>query len=409
MIGTKGGGPMDIRRNMLVQAGKDSCYNVSLLFVSGTMVQLFLAHKGVTSAQIGVFSSVLQIVSMAVMVLLSDVAERFTCMQKACSKLLLIQAVLYLLYLPVAAVSTLGSKAVFWCVMLISSIQTVFVALRSIWEYKLLYEIAPVRESGTLMSFGGIGVGIVGMVSGWLFSALIEKSPTDRTYLICMAIGSAALFLAAFFCRQLKVISQVFTVVQNKQNHFSEIKAVLLGPDFRNYIIPNAMRGITNGVFVSITLIAMASGLSAGNVARLSVMSTLGFILGSTLYYFLTKRCRASTIGILGSILLCACFFMSLGGPNWFLGVYMVSYVGKVLMDYAVVVVVMENIEPTTSGIYNTWRIVIFTLISAATVLVIGMIVEQIDPLWFLIPCGLCYLISMLWYAIGFGKKNAQA
>ena len=397
---------MENRKNMLTYAGKEAGYSLAQLFINGTMIQLFLSHKGVSSAEIGLFSSILQIVSTTVMVLLSDLADRHPRIHRLNTRLLYLQAALFLLYLPLAAFGGMSSQIIFWAVLLISCIQTVFIACKGILEYKLLYEIAPVSESGKIMSFSGIGLGVVGIVAGQLFAVLIERDSSDRTYLFCMAVCAMLLFLSAVCCGKLKTLGTVFTPVAKKKSHFADISAVLQSPDFVHFLIPNSLRGITHGVFISMTLIAMASGLSDSDTAKLAVMSSIGYIAGSSMYFLMTKRRSAAFIGMVGAILICPCVLMTCGGSQWFLALYLVSYIGKVIMDYAIVVLVMQLIDPAVAGVYNAWRTVLLFAVSSITVLVVGLVVDWIHPLWLLIPCALSYLISMIWYALAFRKRN---
>ena len=399
---------MEKQRNMLMYAGKEAGYSVAQLFISGTMIQLFLAHKGASSAQIGAFSSVLQVVSTAITLLLSDLADRHAEIHRLSTRLFYLQAGLYLLYLPLALVGGIGSQVLFYCVLLLSVLQTVLVASKGILEYKLLYEIAPVEESGRIMSFSGIGIGVLGIAAGQLFAALIDRDPSDRTYFVCMVVCAVLLFLSAVCCGKLRTVGMVFRPSASKKSHLSEIRTVLCSPDFIHFLVPNALRGVTHGVFLSITLIALASGLSAADTAKLAVMSSVGHITGSGLYFLMAKSRSAAFIGMVGAILVCPCVLMTFGGSSWFLWIYLISYIGKVILDYAIVVLVMQIIDPAVAGVYNAWRNALLFAVSSATVLVVGLVVDWIHPLWILVPCALSYLISMIWYAVSFRKRQQQ-
>ncbi|MEA4965487.1 MAG: hypothetical protein VB055_06675 [Oscillospiraceae bacterium] len=66
----------DTRWNFAFYAGKEAAFNAALPFVSATLIQLFLAHKGVATEQIGLFNAITYLVNIGVMIFLSGLLYR---------------------------------------------------------------------------------------------------------------------------------------------------------------------------------------------------------------------------------------------------------------------------------------------------------------------------------------------
>jgi len=395
--------------NPIFYALKDSTYSAAMLFVNGSMLQLFLAYKGLSSAEIGMISSAIQIVTTAITLLMSNLAERCGNVMKTATRLILGQAILFVFYLPLAAIANLSVSTVLWTILVLVIVQTTLNACKAILEYRIMYHIVPLDQITSLFSFNGIVIGLFSMGAATLYSSLLANYPGSYSYLICMIIANIFLFGSTFCFGRIKPVNlnEPEQYAAEKKPKVS-VRKVLLSKQFLYLLIPNCLRGINYGIFGSMTLIAIASGLTHAEAARMSVMSSLSVIISYFLYFVLTKYLKPAKTGLIGSLLLCVCFFQTAGSANWFLALYCISYIGKSLMDNDIAVLVMHFVDAEIAGVYNAWRNMLGSAVSALTVFLVGLVVDTINPLFLLIPYGLVTVFCMGWYYIMYHKFTAK-
>lgn len=388
----------DTTWNFILYAGKEAAFNAMLPFVTGTLIQLFLAHKGVVAERIGLFNTVIYIVNIAATILLSGTAERQPNAVRQCNRPMLMQSLLYFCYLP--AVFCADSATVFWIILPAAIVQTLLYACKSIYEYKLLYQIVDISQYGAITSFTGIAIGIAGIITSWICARLIAAGQGELPYLVGMVITGVMLF-AAYVCnKSLRIVNHSFDTAAPKAMGVGQVWALLRSPVFMYFAIPNILRGITLGVTNSIALIALGMGLSEGTTATLATMCAMGYVVGSFLYYILEKRIRETGAGIMGAVLLCTIVLLPEGNSGWFLGLFLIAYIGRILVDYSIPVLVVHMIDPETAGTYNAWRGILSNLAAAITAYAVGALIGKVNPLVLLIPCAAGYGICMIWYCV---------
>ena len=398
------------RRNFSLYAVREGAYTAAMPFINGTLVQLFLAHKGVASERIGLFNTVLYIVNIGFTILLSNLAEKKPNALLRCNRLLLIQAALYLgfftAFLPVQP----GGDRLFLIVLAAASIQMALYSCKYIYEYKLLYQIIDINRYGALASFTGVVIGLMGAGCGWVCARIIEKGSGDTPYLLGMLLTEALLIAAYLSAKNLAVVNHAFDGARKAPVSAGETVRMLRSPVFRKFVIPNILRGVTIGITNSIALIALGMGYSEGVAARLTVMSSLGYITGSVFYHFFERKVKPVTMGLIGSVLLCAMAFMPHSSGTALQALFLIAFFGRILVDYSVPVMVFGMIDPEISGAYNAWRNVLFSLTAAGVSYAVGALVGRVNPLWLLAPGAAAYGISMVCYGVlykKFGKVPA--
>ena len=141
-------------------------------------------------------------------------------------------------------------------------------------------------------------------------------------------------------------------------------------------------------------------GYSESFTATISVTCAVSSILGSFIFGLLGKKYHAKQIGIIGSALLCMLVFLPANNGTLFLLLYTVAYLGRIIVDQSVPVLVFQMIDPEIAGIYNAWRSILFSLSAAGTSYLVGVLVERVHPMLLLVPFALAYLVSMIWYKV---------
>lgn len=397
----------DVSRNLVIYPLREGFFNAAMPMVNGALIQLFLAHQGVSAARIGLFTSIIYLVTLASTILASGIAEQKADPSKQCRRVIWLQAAFYLLFFPLALVK-MDPFYVFLLVTLMASLQIVIYSSKVILGYKIPYQIITMDKYGPFSAFTGIAMGVVGMVMNYIYSAIIEADAAGNPYLLCMILAFGMMLISYALSSMIRPVNHGFDVQTGKPMRLGDSVHIFREPVFKTFIIPNAIRGITIGVTDSMALIALAMGLSEGSASRLPLMFSIGYIVSSFLYYLLPHWISVQKVGILGCVMLAAILFLPRGNDVLFLVLTFVAYVGRLLVDAAVPELVYRMISPDIAGAYNAWRGVLYNVVSVVTVYLLGNVVERVSPLFLLVPCVAAYAISMGWYCVMFKKFHGN-
>ena len=109
-------------------------------------------------------------------------------------------------------------------------------------------------------------------------------------------------------------------------------------------------------------------------------------------------------VAIIGSLLVLAMISLPHDMPNVFLVVFLIAYVGRVLVDYAIPVMLIRVVPADIAGIYNAGRNILLNISSTVSVFAVGALLGKISALWLLTACALAYIIGMIWYMVLYKK-----
>ena len=222
--------------------------------------------------------------------------------------------------------------------------------------------------------------------------------------MVCTAI-SLLLMVVAWYCTfRMKPVNDVYATPSHNTMSVKKLLEVFRMPLFRKFLVPNTLRGITIGVTNSIALIALYMGLTEGQASIIPIICALGYVGASCLFHFLSKYLPLPSVAIIGSILVFALISLPHDNSTVFLSVFLVAYVGRVLVDYAIPVMLIRVVPADIAGIYNAGRNILLNLSSTVSVFAVGALLGKISALWLLSACALAYLIGMIWYMILYKK-----
>lgn len=390
--------------NRIFFAAKESGYAMALPFVNGAMIQLFLSNRGVTSERIGFLMSVLHVVNLLATFLLSDLAERCQNPLQKSNRILLLHVLTFPVMMLTVLIPGMRAEHIFWMVLIISCGQVVLYACKIIYEYKLAYQIIDIKHYGGMLALSGVWSGISTFCISAVSAALIDRSEGILPYFLIMVITELSLLIAFLGSQRLRPIHEVFCSKTVSDRSWKQVAAVLRSPVFLCFLVPNVLRGVTIGGTGCIALVALSMGYSESFTATISVICAVASILGSVVFGLLGKKKHAKEIGLIGSALLCLLVFLPSNNGTVFLLLYTVAYLGRIIVDQSIPVLVFQMIDPEIAGIYNAWRSILFSLSAAGTSYLVGILVERVHPLLLLLPVALAYLVSMIWYKACFQR-----
>ena len=386
-------------KNIIYMATKDGALTAAMPMVNGSLIQLFLTNRAVSAYYVGLFSTIVSIITVVGTMLCSYISEKFPKPLKQYQWLYFLQLVIYLAMIPIAYFSMTPGN-LFWIMSLIAGLITFLCSWTSILGYKIPYMTIPFESYGTFTAISGAVTGIVGVVSSFAFSAVINGNWGGNPYLVCICITTVLLIISWYCTYRLTPVNNVYDTPSHSAMNIKKLFEVFKMPLFRKFLVPNTLRGITIGITNSIALIALYMGLTEGQASMLPIICALGYVGASFLFHFLSKHMPLPTVAIIGSLLVLALISLPHDKPSVFLTVFLVAYIGRVLVDYAIPVMLIRVVPAEIAGIYNAGRYILLNLSSTVSVFAVGALLGRISALWLLSACALAYIVGMIWYMI---------
>ena len=390
-------------KNIIFMAAKDGALAAAMPMVNGSLVQLFLTNRDVSAYYVGLFSTIVSIITVVGTMLCSYISEKFPKPLKQYQWLFFLQLAFYLAMIPIACF-TMSPGSLFLILSLIAGAITFLCAWNSILGYKIPYMTIPFESYGTYTAVSGAVTGIVGVVASFMFSAVINGNLGGNPYLICICI-TVVLMVIAWYCTcRLTPVNNVYDAPSHNSMSIKKLLEVFNMPLFRKFLVPNTLRGITIGITNSIALIALYMGLTEGQASILPIICALGYVVASFMFHFLSKYIPLPVVAIIGSLLVLALISLPHDNSPVFLSVFLVAYIGRVIVDYAIPVMLIRVVPADIAGIYNAGRYILLNLSSTVSVFAVGALLGKISALWLLSACALAYIIGMIWYMILYKK-----
>lgn len=391
------------KKNVIFMAAKDGALAAAMPMVNGSLIQLFLTNRAVSAYYVGLFSTLVSIITVVGTMLCSYLSEKFPKPLKQYQWLYFLQLAIYLAMIPIAYFS-MTPMSLFLVLSLIACLITFLSSWSGILGYKIPYMTIPFDAYGNYTAVSGAVTGIVGVVSSFAFSAVINGNWGGKPYLVCIMITTVLMIIAWYCTYRLQPVNHVYDAPSHNAMTVKKLLEVFKMPLFRKFLVPNTLRGITIGVTNSIALIALYMGLTEGQASMIPIICALGYVASSFLFHFLSKHMPLPTVAIIGSLLVFVLISLPHDNCPVFLTVFLIAYVGRVLVDYAIPVMLIRVVPADIAGIYNAGRCILLNLSSTVSVFAVGALLGKISVLWLLSACAVAYLAGMIWYMVLYKK-----
>lgn len=382
---------------------RDALYSLSLVFTTGAIIQTFLNNIGLSTYQIGIFTTAVSICNVLTTVLLSNLGERTKSIKKSLSICLFAISVSVLGFLPFCFTLKLPSNTIFLMVTVVGCIQALFIAIKTIFEFKLPYQIIDINSYDRLVSINGIIMGIVGMLPGFLISESLKHFAYLKVMFGCFLLSVVFLILSV-------IVNQSFIILssENENNISTEkvnILTILKLKQFSWFILPNLTRGVSMGTVQMAAVIGIAEiGLSDTETAYMSIVVSLANLIGSIMYVVFANRVANYKILILSSLLMILYMFVTASNSSLFLIIYFLTNVAYINYNYAVPSMIYKIIPFEIAGIYNAWRMILTTITTAASTSIIGHFLGKVPAVYMIGFATICQLFTAICYLILYKK-----
>lgn len=391
------------KQNIALMATKDAALAAAMPMVNGSLVQLFLTNRHVSTYYVGLFSTLVSIVMVVGTMVCSYFSEKLPKPLTQYRWLFFLQLAVYLAMIPIACVS-MAPSSIFWLLSLIACAITFLHSWNAILGYKIPYMTVPFASYGSYTAISGAATGIVGVVSSLAFSGVINGNWGGNPYLICICITSVLMVVAWYCTYKLTPVNSVYDGLSHNTMNIKKILEVFKMPLFRKFIVPNTLRGITIGITNSIALIALYMGLTEGQASMIPIVCALGYVVSSFLFHFLSKYMPLPTVALIGAFMVVVLISLPHDNTPVFLAVFLIAYIGRVLVDYAIPVMLIHVVPAEIAGTYNAGRYILLNFSSTISVFAVGALLGRISALWLLSACALAYIVGMIWYMVLYNK-----
>lgn len=381
-------------------------YLSAIMLSSGTVIQIFMTNAGISKQLIGVYSSLVNIVSLTVTTLFSKFADEIRDIKRANTKSILLIAICCLGFLPPCFTQAPNQLLLLtrYVMIPISILQTIFISMHSVLDYKLPYYIIDIKEYGSITAIYGIISYACSTALSLILSYCIDHFDYVTTMLYAFAVSAVLVFLAALINQTYK-IHDIPIATPKKVNMVKALMELVKMKDFYVFIIPNFLRGISTGVISVLAVICLGLGYQNTTASALVTVTNVAYFLGSSIYYVLSKRMTAQKICLLGAVLLIPLSFTFAFRDTGFLILAFLTLVGKLLVDYAVPLRIYSIIPPEIACTYHAGRLLITSLGTAFAMGISGFLIEGGFSILFIAVGILSQFISSLVYLLYKRKK----
>ena len=371
---------------------------VALMFVSGTLIQTFLASIGFSSDLIYIHSSLLQAFNTATIILFAGFANK-SCPIKRSAFSILPTALLFLIYIPLA-ISRSASMLSYLLLSGVGIAQQVSIGLYTVCEYKVPYYIYRVEEYGVMNAICGIISSVLSLAIGALISWLSLRY--DFVDIMIVAFAVSALLIAATFLSTVgqKNLREGEVEAETDNRAESSVFALLRYPVFSHLIPANLFRGFAGGVITVLATVALDLGYNETLTASMVSVSAAATMLGCVIFAAISKKAHPTLPIVIGSVLVLTLPMLLINNDLTFLAVYGIILFGRTFIDYGVPTMLIRIVPVEIAGSYNAWRMVLNqggSLIATTVAAWLPIPVLLILAAIFQIISGISYLF--------FGKK----
>lgn len=386
-------------KNFFIFFAISAFYNIALLFMQDSIIQTFLRHYGVSNRLLGIYTTLLNIVNVSAMMFSSQLSNKSknaaTTIMKAC----LTMAISFFGFLPIClSTGKLSAGVVFAIALSVGIVQFLANAVRDVFAYKLPYQIIDMRDYPILVSVNGIIYGVACIVASAIFAWFLEIYKYEHVMAASFTAAAIFMLFAALLNSRYKLTFTPEEKSENGEVRSLTIKELLLLPEFKSLIIPNFLRGIATGTVSMIAVMALNLGYTATDTAYLATLRSAAGIIGSLLFALIGGKINSRFICFGGAIVMLVMPMLALPTKWVFFAVYLIVYVAKMMVDYAVPTIIYRVTPYEIAGSYHAWRLLIMNAGTALGTYLVGEVIDYVPTAVILAVAAVAQLLSSTGY-----------
>jgi len=373
----------------------------SMALISITaVIPFFLEQLGATTFQIAIAVTLPMICMLATQPFFGFIASRSIFMNKTFGKILLLQRIIFLIYILTIPIFSANNFILIYAFLLSWTVFNIFVGSYSVFHTPLLLKLLPPNKRGFIRSIGFAIGSFIGVGMSALIPIILRSFTFPYDYMVVFLLGAFFLIINAIVFLLMK---QGDDVELNKpmglKEYTLQMPATLRkNSAFRAMIVTGLTLAVANALLPYYTLYAIREfSATEGHLALLTGSAIFAVAIGNLSFGFLVDRCGPRFTMALVACLVTIAGVIALGSNSLsFLFVaWVMANVGSsgfmVSLSLLLGIVSPPNKLPLYVGVHTT----ISSAFSAVFILVLSPVLDHIGfvPLFSLIL--LCGLLSL--------------
>lgn len=379
---------------------RDALYAVAAQFFGGTIIQNFLIALGADSSHVGVYVTVVNSVNIAATLLFSGRSDRSKDVKTAISRFYILISLAYPGLAALCLLSGIGIKYAFFIALILGAINSLFVQLRTMFDYKTPYLIFDRDRYRKILPLDGIISGSACILSSLLLTFLLGKFPYFTVMPLGFLTAAVLILIASILNRRLRIHNE-YAAPEKK----AKVVDVIRSPKFTAFIAPNFLRGLARGVFDMTAVFGLYEKiLNTSTSVILVTCANAAAMLACFSYSLGAKKFNNRFFVLTGTLLMSLMPILPFLPTSGFIALYFVCYLGATLVDYSIPLIVYDFVPYQIASTYNAWRMMLTTLGNSLAALAAGKLTGHAPtPLIYAVAVAF-QLFCGLWY--GFYKER---
>lgn len=376
------------QKNFFISSASNALFTFFTVCTSVTMIQAFLAYRGVNGFGLGLIATVTNITQALSYFLCIGVCDKLKDIVKTTAASIVLQIVLPLILIALAAFNGLEALSLLCIAVIGVAFQNFVFSYRTLLVTKLSVYLVPAPDYGRFQAVTGVACGLVSILAGAVNPLLISSFGEQNGY-------TALFALAVLFCLSSGIFSVFLKPIDYAPNNktdsspFKAILDILKYDRFNSFAFIYCVRGIALGAGMMLLPLGIyrigITSIQSTYVASAIASTT---ILGCLFYVVVARRIPSETLVSIGLVVWALGFSLCLlakAFPFFIVGVFVTS-LGQVLVDYCMPVSVAEIVENAKMGAYTAARLLLTALACTVSSFIAGIVIEsRFNVLYFLV------------------------
>ena len=348
-------------------------YNVGFMFCSGAIIQTFLLQAGFSEKQVYLFNSLIQIAQVVMMVVMTVLSSRIKRVKLVTGVSYLSLSLLAIVFLLGAINKDLLGETFVVVTFFVAGITNLGVGIYTIMSYCLPYYTIDMAEYGKMSGLGVMFSGGCSFILSFVHTFVVSKFDYMQSMVWFFILAIICFILTSIICLSMKEIGKQ----EREESSKEDVIAVFKNKDTYALLIPNFARGLAAGIMSVITVVAISMKiLDEQSSSLVNVIMQIAMFAGNFIYIFAYKKLSSKNLLVISTIGICVSLpFCVMGGNVWFLVLFFLAYLFRMIVDTAIPVLVTEIIPQNQIGAFTSIRMLVFTGAQAVATLIIMPIV----------------------------------
>ncbi len=386
-----------------------NCFTgVAQLLFTGAVVQTFLLYIGLSSGQVSVYSSVLQIAQVCAMFPLCVFGDKLKRVRATVAAILYFLPVIFLSFLFIGSPILKTTQTKYAIALIVGAVVHLAYGIYNVFCYKLPYYLFDMQKYGKLSSVGGMISGAVGIFITFLMSMLVKRFDYLAVTSVFFILGALFYISAATLCCRFKLHTPHFAHETRQTVSFKDLFKL---PVFYKLIPAHIFRGIGNGIILLSVVIGSDVGiLNTKTAVTVSFLYSVSTVVGYFLYTFTENQLGSNRLlffsGALTAVTapLCVCF----GNLYLFFVFYALNNIFNFVYGIALPVTITKIVPFEMIGKYTSARMLLFTFGSALPGFFMEFLLGLVGGTITLLIGGVFLFASCLLYYVVAAKHKTE-